>query len=93
MKNTIPKKLPVLFSQPKKIPASFIDPKKSLLVKMSDPSDPPIIKIFEWGPWGTDITKKGATEGNVAQIFCQIWRKWQKISKKIARIAKIPLNR
>ena len=37
MKNTIPKKIPVLFSQPKKIPASFIDPKKSLLAKMSDP--------------------------------------------------------
>ena len=37
MKNTIPKKIPVLFSRPKKIPASFIDPKKSLLAKMSDP--------------------------------------------------------
>ena len=28
MKNTIPKKIPLLFSRPKKIPASFIDPKK-----------------------------------------------------------------
>ena len=28
MKNTIPKKIPVLFSRPKKIPASFIDPQK-----------------------------------------------------------------
>ena len=37
MKNTIPKKIPLLFSRPKKIPASFIDPKKSLLAKMSDP--------------------------------------------------------
>ena len=37
MKNTIPKKFPVLFSRPKKIPASFIDLKKSLLAKMSDP--------------------------------------------------------
>ena len=37
MKNTIPPKIPVLFSRPKKIPASFIDPKKSLLAKMSDP--------------------------------------------------------
>ena len=55
MKNTIPQKIPVLFSRPKKIPASFIDPKKSLLAKMSDPknySDPPVIKICEWGPWG-----------------------------------------
>ena len=33
MKNTIPKKIPLLFSRPKKIPASFID----LLAKMSDP--------------------------------------------------------
>ena len=42
----------VLFSQPQKIPASFIDGKKSLLVKISDPknhSDPPVIKICEWG--------------------------------------------
>ena len=30
MKNTIPKKIPLLFLRPKKIPASFIDPKKSL---------------------------------------------------------------
>ena len=37
MNNTIPKKIPVLFSRPKKILASFIDPKKSLLAKMSDP--------------------------------------------------------
>ena len=37
MKNTIPIKIPLLFSRPKKIPASFIDPKKSLLAKMSDP--------------------------------------------------------
>ena len=54
MKNTIPQKIRVLFSRPKKIPASFIDPKKSLLAKMSDPknpSDPPVIKICEWGPW------------------------------------------
>ena len=36
MKYTIPKKIPVLFSQPKKILASFIDPKKSLLANMSD---------------------------------------------------------
>ena len=53
-KNTIPKNIPVLFSRPQKIPASFIDPKKSLLAKMSDPkypSDLPVIKICEWGPW------------------------------------------
>ena len=37
MKNTIPKKIPLLFSRPQKIAASFIDPKKSLLAKMSDP--------------------------------------------------------
>ena len=37
MKNTIPKKILLLFSRPKKIPVSFIDPKKSLLAKMSDP--------------------------------------------------------
>ena len=56
MKNTIPKKIPVLFSRPKKIPTSFIDPKKSLLAKISDPKNPsdppPVIKICEWGPWG-----------------------------------------
>ena len=54
MKNTIPQKIPVLFSRPQKIPASFIDPKKSLLAKMSDPKKsfgPPVIKICEWGPW------------------------------------------
>ena len=50
MKNTIPKKIPVLFSRPKKIPASFIDPKKSLLAKMSDPKKsfgppPPSLKF------------------------------------------------
>ena len=37
IKNTIPKKIPLLFSRPKKIRASFIDPKKSFLAKMSDP--------------------------------------------------------
>ena len=37
MKDTVPKKIPLLFSRPKKIPATFIDPKKSLLAKMSDP--------------------------------------------------------
>ena len=42
MKNTIPKKIPVLFSWPKKILASFIDQKKSLLAKMSDQSTYPI---------------------------------------------------
>ena len=36
IKNTISKKIPVLFSRPKKMPASFIDPKNSLLAKMSD---------------------------------------------------------
>ena len=59
MKNTIPKKVPVLFSRPKNIPASFIDPKKSLLAKMSDPKNPsdlPVIKICEWGPWDCDPT-------------------------------------
>ena len=37
MKNTIPKKIPVLFSRPIKIPVSFIDAKKSLLAKISVP--------------------------------------------------------
>ena len=60
MKNTIPKKIPLLFSRPKKIRASFIDPKKIFLAKMSDqknPSDPPppVIKICEWGPWVCEI--------------------------------------
>ena len=36
MKNTIPIKIPLLFSRPKKIRASFIDPQKSLLAKMSE---------------------------------------------------------
>ena len=48
MKNTIPKKIPLLFSRPKKIPASFIDPKKSF-------RPPPIIKIYEWGPWALHL--------------------------------------
>ena len=62
MKNTIHKKIPVLFSRPQKIPASFIDPKKSLLAKMSDPtksfgpppppSPPTGINICEWGLQG-----------------------------------------
>ena len=55
MKNTIPKKIPVLFSRPKKISASFIDPKKSLLAEMSDP---PVIKICEWGPGTTQQKSK-----------------------------------
>ena len=59
MKNTIPKKIPLLFSRPKKIPASFIDPKKSLLAEMSDPKKsfgpPPVIKICEWGPWASSL--------------------------------------
>ena len=54
MKNTIPQKIPVLFSRPKKIPASFIDPKKSLLAKMSDPKKilrtPPSLKYVSGAP-------------------------------------------
>ena len=56
MKNTIPKKIPVLFSRPQKIPASFIDPKKSLLAKMSDPKKsfgpppPPSLKYVSGVP-------------------------------------------
>ena len=54
MKNTIPKKIPVLFSRPKKIPASFIDPKISLLSKMSDPKKsfgpPPSLKYVSGAP-------------------------------------------
>ena len=53
MKNTIPKKIPVLFSRPKKIPASFIDPKKSLLAKISDPKKsfgPPSLKYVSGAP-------------------------------------------
>ena len=63
--NTIPQKIPLLFLRPKKIPASFIDPKKSLLAKMSDPknpSDPPVIEICEWGPWGGPLFPGSATE-------------------------------
>ena len=46
MKNTIPKKIPVLFSRPKKIPfGQNVRPKKILRT-------PPVIKICEWGPWG-----------------------------------------
>ena len=60
MKKAIPKKS-LCFLQPQKILASFIDPKNSLLSKISDsknPSDHPINKIYEWGPW--------------AIIFCEI---------------------
>ena len=58
MKNTIPQKIPLLFSRPKKIPASFIDPKNLFWPKcqtQKNPSDPPVIKICEWGPWGNSI--------------------------------------
>ena len=44
MKNTIPKKIPVLFSRPKKIPSSFIDPKNPFWPKcqtQKNPSHPP----------------------------------------------------
>ena len=53
MKNTIPQKIPVLFSRPKKISASFIDPKKSLLAEMSDPKKsfgPPSLKYVSGAP-------------------------------------------
>ena len=53
MKNTIPKKIPVLFSWPKKIQASFIDAKKSLLAKISDPKKsfgPPSLKYVSGAP-------------------------------------------
>ena len=53
MKNTIPKKIPVLFSRPKKIQASFIDAKKSLLAKISDPKKsfgPPSLKYVSGAP-------------------------------------------
>ena len=56
MKNTIPQKIPALFSRPKKIPASFIDPEKSLLAKMSDPKKsfgplpPPSLKYVSGAP-------------------------------------------
>ena len=53
MKNTIPKKSPVLFSRPKKIQASFIDAKKSLLAKISDPKKsfgPPSLKYVSGAP-------------------------------------------
>ena len=66
MKNTIPQKIPVLFSRPKKIPASFIDPKKSLLAKMSDPKKsfgPPVIKICEWGPWADTSLRRALSAG------------------------------
>ena len=54
MKSTIPKNIPGFFKT-QKIAASFMDPKKSLMAKNSDmkknPSDPPLSKICEWGPW------------------------------------------
>ena len=54
MKNTILKKIPLLFSPPKKIPASFIDRKKSLLAEMSDPKKsfgpPPSLKYVSGAP-------------------------------------------
>ena len=45
MKNTIPQKIPVLFSRPQKNPCW---PKCQT---QKNPSDPPVIKICEWGPW------------------------------------------
>ena len=62
MKNTIPKKIPPLFSRPKKIPASFIDPKKSLLPKMSDPKKilrtPPSLKYASGAPGNPSQTSR-----------------------------------
>ena len=58
MKNTIPKKIAVLFSQHKKIQASFTDPKKSLLAKMSDPKKsfwPPRHLIYVSGAPGHGV--------------------------------------
>ena len=63
MKNTIPKKIPLLFSRPKKIPASFIDPKKSLLAKMSDPKKsfgPPLsLKYVSGAPGSLRLVRAG----------------------------------
>ena len=54
MKNTIPKKIPVLFSRPKKIPASFIDPKKIPFGKNLRPKKilrtPPSLKYVSGAP-------------------------------------------
>ena len=68
-KYNTPKKIPVLFSQPQKIPASFIDPKNPFWPKcqtQKNPSDPPVIKICEWGPWSSNTGYR-----LVISIFCR----------------------
>ena len=54
MKNTIPKKIPLLFSRPKKIRASFIDPKKILFGQNVRPKKilrtPPSLKYVIGAP-------------------------------------------
>ena len=67
MKNTIPKKIPVLFSRPQKIPASFIDPKKSLLAKMSDPKKS--FKISLKSSWVGCLGWKPARSQRSYQMF------------------------
>ena len=47
MKNTIPKKIPLLFSRPQKIPASFIDQKKSF---RPPPPPRPSLKYMSGAP-------------------------------------------
>ena len=53
MKNTIPKKIPVLFSRPKEMPASFIDPKNPFWPNCQtpkNPSGPPSLKYVSGAP-------------------------------------------
>ena len=63
MKNTIPKKIPVLFSRFKKIPASFIDPKKIPFGKNLRPKKilrtRPSLKYVSGAP-GTSCSIQGA---------------------------------
>ena len=72
MKNTIPKKIPLLFSRPQKIPTSFIDPKKSLLAKMSDPKKsfgpPPSLKYVSGAP-GNAVLDAVALDREVPHVL------------------------
>ena len=97
MKDTIPKKIPVLFSRPKKIPASFIDPKKFLLAKMSDPknpSDPPSLNMWVgplgWRPSRIRQYREYPTWGFSWNLTSSFLYKWYSIIEDVLSEQQIP---
>ena len=57
-----PKKIPLFFFATQKNPGVFHRPKTITFAKISDPknhSDPPVINICEWVPWGQLVSMRG----------------------------------